>query len=423
MAKIDKLEIKNLKRIKAVSLDNLGNFVLIGGNNNQGKTSLLDGIWFTLKGGKVIQNTPIRKGAKEGSCVLEWKGFKVTRTFTAKGETEFTTKLKVEINGTEIKGAQGVLDKFISDFTFDPLAFSLLGETAAGRKKQRDTLLSLVDISINLDEIAAKKERLYNERADVNKNVNIYKTNLGVITLPDNPENYQELIDVVQVAQELQVANEQRLDLVNKKNSLNVIIEDEKGVLEEIKGLEEKLKRLATTGEKLDKEIKETPEPALAELQAKLDGANEFNDKVNAVKHHAGLSKKHNDAKADSDKLTQLMKDLETSKVDALSKAEFPVEGLSVDENGVTYNDLPFEQASGSQKLKVSVAMAAALIPEGGLDLIRIKDASLLDDNNLDELGKMADELGCQFFVEVVGVRGNVSVVMEDGTGVVPKKK
>lgn len=49
--KINKLEIENVKRIKAVRLEPAQNgLTVIGGNNNQGKTSVLDSIAWALGG-------------------------------------------------------------------------------------------------------------------------------------------------------------------------------------------------------------------------------------------------------------------------------------------------------------------------------------------------------------------------------------
>ena len=51
--KINKLEIENVKRIKAVRLEPAQNgLTVIGGNNNQGKTSVLDSIAWALGGEK-----------------------------------------------------------------------------------------------------------------------------------------------------------------------------------------------------------------------------------------------------------------------------------------------------------------------------------------------------------------------------------
>ncbi|WP_172412488.1 AAA family ATPase, partial [Ligilactobacillus salivarius] len=47
--KINKLEIENVKRVKAVKAEFTPNgLTVIGGNNNQGKTSILDAIAWAL---------------------------------------------------------------------------------------------------------------------------------------------------------------------------------------------------------------------------------------------------------------------------------------------------------------------------------------------------------------------------------------
>lgn len=49
--KINKLEIENVKRVKAVKIEpNQNGLTIIGGKNNQGKTSVLDSIAWALGG-------------------------------------------------------------------------------------------------------------------------------------------------------------------------------------------------------------------------------------------------------------------------------------------------------------------------------------------------------------------------------------
>lgn len=49
--KINKLEIENVKRIKAVKIEPTKNgLTIVGGNNNQGKTSVLDSIAWHSEG-------------------------------------------------------------------------------------------------------------------------------------------------------------------------------------------------------------------------------------------------------------------------------------------------------------------------------------------------------------------------------------
>ena len=57
--KINKLEIENVKRVKAVKVEPTPNgLTLIGGKNKQGKTSVLDAICWALGGEKYRPSSP-----------------------------------------------------------------------------------------------------------------------------------------------------------------------------------------------------------------------------------------------------------------------------------------------------------------------------------------------------------------------------
>ena len=54
MVTINKLEIENVKRVKAVKLEpSSTGLTIVGGNNNQGKTSVLDAIAWALGGNNI----------------------------------------------------------------------------------------------------------------------------------------------------------------------------------------------------------------------------------------------------------------------------------------------------------------------------------------------------------------------------------
>ena len=62
--KINKLEIENVKRVKAVKIEPSTNgLTIIGGKNNQGKTSVLDAIAWALGGDKYRPSQPQREGS------------------------------------------------------------------------------------------------------------------------------------------------------------------------------------------------------------------------------------------------------------------------------------------------------------------------------------------------------------------------
>ena len=62
--KINKLEIENVKRVKAVRMEPSANgLTVIGGKNNQGKTSVLDAIAWALGGESFRPSEAARKGS------------------------------------------------------------------------------------------------------------------------------------------------------------------------------------------------------------------------------------------------------------------------------------------------------------------------------------------------------------------------
>ena len=62
--KINKLEIENVKRVKAVKIEPTANgLTIIGGKNNQGKTSVLDAIAWALGGDRYRPSQTQREGS------------------------------------------------------------------------------------------------------------------------------------------------------------------------------------------------------------------------------------------------------------------------------------------------------------------------------------------------------------------------
>ena len=62
--KINKLEIENVKRVRAVKMEPTSNgLTIIGGNNSEGKTSVLDAIAWALGGNNYRPSEPMRRGS------------------------------------------------------------------------------------------------------------------------------------------------------------------------------------------------------------------------------------------------------------------------------------------------------------------------------------------------------------------------
>lgn len=108
------LTVENIKKIKAVTIRPSGNVVEITGRNGQGKSTVLDAIWWALKGKDNIQTAPIRNGEKTGKITLEVEQYIVERTFKRNEHgDDYTTNIKVITKArAQMRSPQAVLDGF-----------------------------------------------------------------------------------------------------------------------------------------------------------------------------------------------------------------------------------------------------------------------------------------------------------------------
>jgi hypothetical protein len=89
-------------------------------------------------------------------------------------------------------------------------------------------------------------------------------------------------------------------------------------------------------------------------------------------------------------------------------KRRHPVLG----ETGVTLDGLPFDQASGAQRIRTSVAIGGALNP--GLRATLIKDGSGVDKDSLALLTQEAEKADLQVILETISTTGD-GILIVDG--------
>lgn len=150
-------------------------------------------------------------------------------------------------------------------------------------------------------------------------------------------------------------------------------------------------------------------------MDGKLKGIEETNRQVRAnvenkklIAHALEVSKGYNE-------LVQGIKDQEIKKHCALLEASMPVAGLSVSEDGVTFNGIPIAQIAESEKIKVGMAVSMALNPT--LKVLLIRDGSLLDPDNMKLIEEMVKAKDFQALIERVSDgTDQTGFIIEDGT-------
>src|SRR4051812_767157 len=196
--KIVQLNAENVKRLKAVEIVPKGSTVIVSGKNGQGKTSVLDSILLALAGkdAQKLMTKPIREGEDHAEVRLDLGEYVVTRSWTGNDKSYLKVEGKA---GEKFPSPQALLDSLNGELSFDPLEFA-----RKNAKEQRETLLGIVDIGLDLDAWQREFDGLYEARTEVGRDVKSLEGRLDgfpyVIDCPDEEVNVAELAQKIRQA-------------------------------------------------------------------------------------------------------------------------------------------------------------------------------------------------------------------------------
>lgn len=419
--RIVRLEAEDVLRLKAVTIEPSGQVVTLGGDNGQGKTSVLRCIEMALAGAGSIPRKPIRNGASKGRIVVDLGDLIVKRTFTEKG-----TALSVESkDGAKYPSPQSILDGLVGRLSFDPLAFK-----AMDPRDQRETLRKLV--GLDFGSIEDKRRSAFDRRTDINRVVKQREARLaGRVKHEDAPEtevSVTALMDELKRREQVNATNEgvrnQYADAVEECSETEQSIIHLKRDIEELEGQlkikretlamkEDELRQGGLSATALRANVDALVDANLDEVKTQIAGSQDQNRKV---RENAALATEQAALKEDqtaAEKLTAEIEDCDRSKTELLAEAKWPIEGLAFDDAGVTLSGIPFEQLSEAEAIRVSCAMGLAMHPR--LRVMLIRNAPYLDERTLELISRIAAENEAQFWLEQGGSGKACSVILSDG--------
>jgi hypothetical protein len=392
--RIIELRANNFARLVAVEIRPDGTLVPIVGKNGQGKTSILNAIWVALKGRAVAPAEPIHAGAEQAVIRLDIGDAVVTRTFERGKLGELTTDLKVvAADGTKVRAKpQEWIDRTLAATCFNPLEF-----VRQPAKVQFDTLRKFVP-GIDFDDIARKRQKAYDDRTASNHRLGDAKVQAETIVLPPGPEPVAvDTADLVMKLGDATEANSARAaaiaQMASLRNTANTKLDEAERLRARAATMEKEADEAINAADAIEKGLPAVVDTAaistqLASAQTVQQTRAKFEERRRALANV-------DTHKAESDRLTQAIADLDKQKADAIAAAKLPVPGLTFgDDNVVLLNGVPLSQAGTAEKIRVGVAVGMSLNPT--LRVILIDEASELDAESLAMVEAMAKEQGFQ---------------------------
>lgn len=420
--RIVSLKANDVLRLQAVEIAPDGNIITLGGNNAQGKSSVMDSIMMALGGKRYTPTEPIRRGAKKASITLNIGEYVVERNITAKSDS---LKVTSPDGASQFKSPQTLLDGLFTTIAFDPIAFSRIDP-----KRQAEQLRDLV--GLDFGDLDAKRRDVFDARTIVNRDGKALsarveaaphhddapETEVSVVALSDKLDEMRVRIDKnEQARRNADAVRSVALEAARAVSACEANIKELKTQLQDSldelgdRRLEESNAKDAAVGaaEKADALTDPDPEP----VRQQIRDAEATNRKARENATRAALLVELEQQREKSRKLSDQLKAIDDDKAGKLAAAEFPVDGLGFDDDGVTYQELPFAQASTAEKLRVSVAIGIAQNPK--LRVLLVRDGATLDANGLKLLAEMAAEHDCQIWLEDNRTTDPAAVMIEDG--------
>lgn len=406
--KIAALEAENVKRIKAVALTpSPTGLTIVGGNNNQGKTSVLDALAWALGGEKFRPAAAVRDGALapphlkvilSNGVVVERKGKNSSLTVT---------------DPTGQRSGQQLLNAFV-----EPLALDLPRFMQASDKDKADTLLNIIGVGDALTGLDREIKALYDRRTVIGQ-IGAQKRHAAeeLTEYPDAPSEPVSAIELIQQQQEILLHNadnqRQRMKLAQLEEQEKQLGRRVQELSQELEMVEHQLTAVQQDVQDATKTVAQLQDESTAELEQSIRNVEEINRQVSA---NLAKSKAQDEAERYAQEytaLTEQIKAKRTARMDLLNGADLPLTGLGVEDGSLTYNGKHWQDMSGSDQLRVATAIVCRLNPDCGFVLL--DKLEQMDLATLAEFGSWLQAEGLQAIATRVSTGGECQIIIEDG--------
>lgn len=413
--KIMALEAENVKRIKAVALTPAPTgLTLVGGNNNQGKTSVLDALAWALGGDRFRPNAAQRDGAVapahlkvtlSNGVVVERKGKNASLTVT---------------DPTGRRSGQQLLNAFV-----EPLALDLPRFMEATDKEKADILLRIIGIGTELHTRDMEIKALYDKRTFTGQ-LAAQKKHFAeeLISYPEAPDEPVSASDLIRQQQDILARNGENQRLRAQYAELEQQVQQ---CVDELKRTRERIATLQQLADELDakhtklfnqretarKTVSQLQDESTAELEASIRDIEETNRKVRANLEKSRAEDEAVQYDSEYKRLTEQIAQKRADRMALLNGADLPLRGLSVEDGALTYKGKHWRDMSGSDQLRVAAAIVRRLNPDCGFVLL--DKLEQMDMTTLQEFSAWLEAEGLQAIATRVSTGSECQIIIEDG--------
>ena len=412
---ITALEAENVKRIKAVALTPASTgLTLVGGNNNQGKTSVLDALAWALGGDRFRPDAAQRDGAiapahlkvtLSNGVIVERKGKNASLTVT---------------DPTGRRSGQQLLNAFV-----EPLALDLPRFMDASDKEKADILLRIIGIGAELHTRDLEIKGLYDKRTFTGQ-LAAQKKHFAeeMISYPEAPDEPVSASELIRQQQDILARNGENQRLRAQYAELEQQVQQ---CVDELKRTRERIATLQQLADELDakhtklfnqretarKTVSQLQDESTAELEASIRDIEETNRKVRANLEKSRAEDEAAQYASEYDRLTESIQQKRADRMALLNGADLPLPGLSVEDGVLTYNGKRWRDMSGSDQLRVAAAIVRRLNPDCGFVLL--DKLEQMDMTTLQEFSAWLEAEGLQAIATRVSTGSECQIIIEDG--------
>ena len=406
--KIVELEAENVKRVKAVQIVPAATgLTIIGGNNDQGKTSILNSLLWGLGGEKYCP----KAAQRDGSCTPPRIHIQLSNGLVVDRKGKNSSLTVTDPTGQ--KGGQQLLNEFVEE-----LALNLPKFLNASDREKADTLLQIIGIGDQLAVIDHNIKALFDKRTaigQIGKQKQHYADELtDYPDAPAKPVSASELIkqqqDILARNGENQRKRDNALHLQAQRNAL----------AEKVNTLKEELERYTKQLEQADHDMtiafktsEDLQDESTAELEKNIRNIEDINRKVNANMNKERAEDEAKQMQEQYQGLSTQIDEKRKARLSLLNGADLPLPGLGVEDGCLTYQGKHWSDMSSSQQLKVATAIVRKLNPNCGFVLL--DKLEQMDLNTLKEFGEWLESEGLQAIATRVSTGGECQIIIEDG--------